>query len=137
MRLVLAHYYPVLRLTLAEQRLRLPQYIHFTLHKANRDSQDALLHVARQLGCHHKDLSVAGTKDKRAITVQRVALKRGGRTLTSVWRAVNGITNRRRTAESVLTERAERGTRIGDLSYADHPLELGMLKGNAFVITLR
>ena len=34
-------------------------------------------------------------------------------------------------------ERGERGARIGDLAYSDKYLELGMLKGNHFAITLR
>lgn len=36
-----------------------------------------------------------------------------------------------------LNERGERGVRIGDLSYSDEYLELGMLKGNHFGIVLR
>lgn len=116
---------------------RLPAYIHFTLQKSNRETLDALGHLARSLGCHNKDLSVCGTKDKRAVTVQRVCLKRNGRTLGSVWKAVNGIKNARRTAQQAVTERGERGARIGDLEYSDRYLELGMLKGNYFVITLR
>lgn len=43
----------------------------------------------------------------------------------------------RRTAEEILTKRGERGIRISDFNYRRASLELGMLKGNAFVITLR
>jgi len=50
---------------------------------------------------------------------------------------VNGIKLGRRTEESATMERAERGCRIGDLEYSNDYLELGMLKGNQFVITLR
>lgn len=89
------------------------------------------------LGVHIKDLTVCGTKDKRAVTVQRVCLKRGNSTLQSVWRSVNSIKNGRRTEEAAITERGERGTRIGDLTYSSKFLELGMLKGNHFSITLR
>ena len=83
-----------------------------------------------------KDLCVSGTKDKRGVTTQRVSLKRNGKILQDVWKVVNGITGRR-TIEQALTERGERGIRIGDLAYRKGFLELGMLKGNAFVITLR
>lgn len=38
---------------------------------------------------------------------------------------------------TAVTERGERGTRIGDVEYSDKYLELGMLKGNHFTITLR
>lgn len=113
-----------------------PPYIHFTLQKTNRDTQDALAHLSRCLHCNVKDLSVAGTKDKRGVTVQRVSLRRGNKTVEDVWRLANGI-NVRRTAEEALTTRGERGIRVADFNYRKASLELGMLKGNAFVITLR
>lgn len=83
-----------------------------------------------------KDLSVAGTKDKRGVTVQRVALKRNNKTVEEVWKLANGQTGRR-SFEDVLKQRGERGVRVADLNYRKASLELGMLKGNAFVITLR
>lgn len=125
------------------QHKELGQYIHFTLHKTNRDTQDCLSHLSRLLNCHPKELTVCGTKDKRAVTVQRVCLKRSnsprmsGRTLTSVWLQANGIKIRRNSEQSAVTQRAERGCRIGDLEYSNQYLELGMLKGNNFAITLR
>ncbi|KAF5363345.1 hypothetical protein D9756_000469 [Leucocoprinus leucothites] len=112
-----------------------PPYIHFTLQKTNRDTQDALGHLSRALRVNVKDLSVAGTKDKRGVTVQRVALKRGNKSVEDVWKQVNG--SGRRSNEAILKERGERGIRIADLNYRKASLELGMLKGNAFVITLR
>ncbi|GJJ07479.1 hypothetical protein Clacol_001681 [Clathrus columnatus] len=111
-------------------------YIHFTLQKTNRDTQDALSHLARQLHANVKDLCVAGTKDKRGVTVQRVSFKRNGKTVQDVWKMVNGVSGHRR-KDGILTERGERGIRIGDLAYRKGFLELGMLKGNAFIITLR
>ncbi|WWC85511.1 uncharacterized protein L201_000375 [Kwoniella dendrophila CBS 6074] len=116
---------------------KLPQYIHFTLHKTNRETMDALGHLTRMFGAHPKDLSVCGTKDKRAVTVQRVCLKRNGKTLQHVWKSANGILKQRRDEQQAIEERGERGVRIGDLAYSDKYLELGMLKGNQFVITLR
>jgi len=106
------------------------------MQKANRDTQDALAHISRMLKCSTKDLGTAGTKDKRGVTVQRVSLKRGRRTLGEVWKAVNNIPARRSFANAT-TIRGERGVRIGDLAYRKVPLELGRLKGNAFIITLR
>ena len=113
-----------------------PPYIHFTLQKTNRDTQDALAHLSRTLHCNVKDLSVAGTKDKRGVTVQRVSLRRGNKTVEDVWKMANGL-NGRRTMEEALTQRGERGVRVADFNYRKASLELGMLKGNAFVITLR
>lgn len=112
-------------------------YIHFTMHKSNRETQDCLANLSRLLGVPNRDLSVCGTKDKRAVTVQRVCLKRGARNIVGVWRTVNGIKLGRRTEESAVEERGERGCRIGGLEYSNEYLELGMLKGNHFVITLR
>ncbi|KAF5344114.1 hypothetical protein D9758_008840 [Tetrapyrgos nigripes] len=113
-----------------------PPYIHFTMQKTNRDTQDALGHLARMLKVNVKELSVAGTKDKRGVTVQRVSLKRGNKTVEDVWRLANSV-NGRRTAEQAVTQRGERGVRVADLNYRKASLELGLLKGNAFVITLR
>ncbi|PFH52814.1 hypothetical protein AMATHDRAFT_73940 [Amanita thiersii Skay4041] len=113
-----------------------PPYIHLTLQKTNRDTQDALGHLARSLHISVKDLSVAGTKDKRGVTVQRVSIKRGNKTVDDVWKVVNGI-NPRRPAQVALQQRGERGIRIADLNYHRASLELGMLKGNSFIITLR
>nr|VWO95201.1 Orotidine 5'-phosphate decarboxylase (EC (OMP decarboxylase) (OMPDCase) (OMPdecase) (Uridine 5'-monophosphate synthase) (UMP synthase) [Ganoderma boninense] len=118
------------------ERGNYPPYIHFTLQKTNRDTQDALAHLSRTLHCNVKDLSVAGTKDKRGVTVQRVSLRRGNKTVEDVWKMANGL-NGRRTMEEALTQRGERGVRVTDFNYRRASLELGMLKGNAFVITLR
>ncbi|KAG8985418.1 hypothetical protein FRB90_004716 [Tulasnella sp. 427] len=49
----------------------------------------------------------------------------------------NGLKGRGRTEEQALKERGERGIRIGHLEYKNGFLELGMLSGNCFVITLR
>lgn len=90
-------------------------------------------HLARTLHVHIKDLSVAGTKDKRGVTVQRVSLKRNGKTVEDIWKSANG----RRNPKEAVTQRGERGVRIADFNYRKASLELGMLKGNAFIITLR
>src|SRR6266550_6869789 len=39
-----------------------PTYIHFSLQKTNRDTQDALGQLSRLLHVNVKDLSVAGTR---------------------------------------------------------------------------
>ncbi|KAG8742340.1 hypothetical protein FRC10_001621 [Ceratobasidium sp. 414] len=114
----------------------IPPFIHFTLQKTNRDTQDALGHLSRLLKVPARELSTAGTKDKRGVTTQRVCLKRGRLTVEDVWKVVNGV-NGRRAPEDVLTQRGERGVRVSDIVYRRGYLELGMLKGNEFVITLR
>lgn len=157
---------------LSEEARESPPYIHFLLHKTNRDHQEAMGMLAdlMRLGGGGggrggrgrgrggfagrggrpptKDLGVAGTKDKRAVTVQRVSLKRNRKTLDDVYRLVNGITadvgaakgkgkGKGRTVIDATTTRGDRGIRIGHLSYAHYPLMLGQLKGNEFTITLR
>ncbi|WFD36592.1 tRNA pseudouridine(13) synthase [Malassezia cuniculi] len=129
-----------------------PPYIHFTLQKTNRDSQEAMQWLARSLrlggprgnASATNMLSVAGTKDRRAVTVQRVALRRGRKTLEDVWRMANHIDmpvgprdGPRRSVLLAATTRAERGLRVADLRYADEPLNLGDLAGNQFTVTLR
>ncbi|KAF8709464.1 tRNA pseudouridine synthase D (TruD), partial [Rhizoctonia solani] len=114
----------------------LPPYIHFTLQKTNRDTQDALGHLARLLKVPPRELSTAGTKDKRGVTTQRVCLKRGRFTVEDVWKITNSLTGRR-SPEDVVKQRGERGVRVSDINYRKGYLELGMLKGNEFVITLR
>nr|GAT59956.1 predicted protein [Mycena chlorophos] len=114
-----------------------PPYIHFTLQKTNRDTQDALAHLSRVLKVSLKDLSVAGTKDKRGITVQRVSLKRNNKTIEDIWRAANAQVGRQSHNNGTVNKRGDRGVRIGDFKYSKAGLELGMLKGNEFIITLR
>ncbi|KAG2056320.1 tRNA pseudouridine synthase D [Suillus hirtellus] len=112
-----------------------PPYIHFTLQKTNRDTQDALGYLSRILHVNIKDLAVAGTKDKRGVTVQRVSLRRGNKTVEDIWKSANQFN--RRSVQDILSQRGDRGVRIADFNYRKAGLELGMLKGNAFVITLR
>jgi tRNA(Glu) U13 pseudouridine synthase TruD len=53
-----------------------------------------------------------------------------------VWKIANGL-NSRKSLDDILKRRGDHGVRIADLNYRKAGLELGMLKGNAFVITLR
>ncbi|KAG6378688.1 pseudouridine synthase [Boletus reticuloceps] len=99
-----------------------PPYIHFTLQKTNRDTQDALAYLSRTLHVNIKDLAIAGTKDKRGVTVQRVSLRRGNKTVDHVWKSANQIG--RRSTHDAVTQRGERGIRIADLNYRKAGLEL-------------
>ncbi|CCA66620.1 related to PUS7-pseudouridine synthase [Serendipita indica DSM 11827] len=110
-------------------------YIHFTLQKTNRDTSDVLAYLARMLKVDGKLLTTAGTKDKRGVTCQRVCLKRGRMTVEDVWDRINQAG--RRTLTQILEERGERGVRVSDIDYRKGFLQLGMLKGNEFLITLR
>lgn len=120
----------------------LPNYIHFTLQKSNKEMHDALSGLCRTLHLQSRDLGTAGTKDKRAVTVQRVTMKRGNKTVEDVWRAAKGgggggRGRGRGRGGSSWGGGPDRGVRIGDVEYGEGMLDLGMLKGNKFVVTLR
>jgi len=54
----------------------LGEYTHFTLEKRNWETLGAIKAVARALGISRKRLGYAGNKDKRAVTRQRVSVRR-------------------------------------------------------------
>ena len=67
-------------------------------------------------------------------------MKRGNQTIEDVWRASRGGgggRGRGRGRGGFNAGGSERGVRIGDVEYKDYGLDLGMLKGNKFVVTLR
>ncbi|KAJ2995966.1 hypothetical protein NUW58_g1131 [Xylaria curta] len=94
-------------------------YLHFSLYKENKDTMDALNHMAKTLRIHPKAFGAAGTKDRRAVTVQRVSIKgRSPASLISVNERINNI-------------------KIGDFKYAQDPIRLNDHDGNEFVIVLK
>ncbi|KAA8892632.1 pseudouridine synthase [Sphaerosporella brunnea] len=101
------------------------EYCHFTLYKENRDTMEVLNLIGRLIRVNggNKAFSFAGTKDKRAVTVQRCAahMVRAER-LAGLNKAGDG---------------GLRGARLGDFEYKPYGLSLGDLRGNEFVITLR
>lgn len=103
------------------------EYCHFLLYKENRDTMQAVNLVGRllRIGKPGKaGLGFAGTKDRRAVTVQRCSAFR---------------VHAHRLA--ALNEGGEFGlhigTRVGNFEYKNYGLELGDLNGNEFCITLR
>ncbi|KAI1351660.1 pseudouridine synthase [Xylaria sp. FL0043] len=94
-------------------------YLHFSLYKENKDTMDALNHMAKILRIHPKAFGVAGTKDRRAVTVQRVSIKgRNPNSLIAVNERINSI-------------------KIGDFKYEQDPIHLNDHDGNEFVIVLK
>lgn len=94
-------------------------YLHFSLYKENKDTMDALNHMAKTLRVHPKAFGAAGTKDRRAVTVQRVSIK--GRSPASLLFVNERINN----------------LKIGDFEYAQDPIRLNDHDGNEFVIVLK
>ena len=95
------------------------EYLHFTLYKENKDTMEVISYLARELRVRPKAFDFAGTKDRRAVTVQRVSVHR---------------LNAQRV---VWAGRTLRNAKIGNYEYLPQGLELGELTGNEFVITLR
>ncbi|RMZ75158.1 hypothetical protein DV737_g5428, partial [Chaetothyriales sp. CBS 132003] len=52
------------------------EYLHFNLYKENKDSMEMVNMLARILKTPSKTFGIAGTKDRRAVTVQRVSAYR-------------------------------------------------------------
>ena len=95
------------------------EYLHFTLYKENKDTMEALYFIATQLKVPAKNFQFAGTKDRRGVTVQRVAIFR-----------VHADKIER-------LNKSARGWRAGDFEYKKHGLDLGELGGNEFLLTLK
>lgn len=104
------------------------EHLHFTLWKENRDTMDVLSNFGRILNLpfhvRNKTFAFAGTKDRRAVTVQRCSAYR---------------LNEGRLASLNKPQQGQRfvSWRVGDFEYSNSQLELGELKGNEFTITLR
>ncbi len=87
------------------------------LTKINYNTEDALKIISSKLNVLRKNINFAGTKDKVAVTSQRISIK--------------SISKDR--IESFLHE----GLSLNFLGFHDEPLSLGRLEGNKFKITIR
>jgi tRNA pseudouridine13 synthase len=94
-------------------------HCHFTLYKENKDTMEVINLLARFLKMNPKELSFGGTKDRRAVTVQRLSARRVD------------------AERLVALNRALRGAVVGDFEYSSGEIALGDLNGNEFTITLR
>lgn len=93
--------------------------LHFTLYKENKDTMDALNLVGRMLRIRPNQFGFAGTKDRRAATVQRVSVPRV----------------RHETLDFLNTQIP--AIKMGDYKYSQHPIQLGDHGGNEFKITIK
>ncbi|KAL7798498.1 pseudouridine synthase [Trichoderma ceciliae] len=95
------------------------EYLHFTLFKDNRDTMDAVNQIARILKVKPQVINYAGTKDRRASTVQRCSVRyTRDRSLAGINGKLWGIAT-------------------GDYEYKMEPIHLGELLGNEFAITVK
>lgn len=94
--------------------------IRFVLRKEFMETLEAVQVIARRLAINPKDLSYAGTKDKRGVTTQYVTAKHMNPKRIA---SVNGMANGRIT--------------VSNISVAAEMLRLGDLSGNRFTLALR
>ncbi|XP_009587531.1 multisubstrate pseudouridine synthase 7 [Nicotiana tabacum] len=97
----------------------LGKFLRFHLFKENKDTQEALNVIAKMLGVQPRSFGFAGTKDKRAVSTQRVT-----------------VFKQRASRVAALNERLI-GIKVGDFCHVKEGLLLGQLYGNRFTITLR
>jgi len=93
------------------------EYVHFTLLKYNWDTMRALKEISKRVRVSRKRLGFAGTKDKRAITTQRV----------SIWKVP---------IEDLMKVQIK-DIGIKNPVYTDDRINLGDLWGNRFTMTIR
>ncbi|KAL2271825.1 hypothetical protein VTJ83DRAFT_1196 [Remersonia thermophila] len=94
-------------------------YLHLTLYKENKDTMDAINTIARFLKIKASNFGFAGTKDRRAATVQRISVF-GQKPSNLIW------------MNSYIP-----GVRVGHFAFAQTSIELGDHGGNEFVITIK
>ncbi|XP_060699129.1 pseudouridylate synthase 7 homolog isoform X1 [Hemiscyllium ocellatum] len=94
-------------------------YCHFVLYKENKDTMDAINVLSKFLRVKPNIFSYMGTKDKRAITVQEIAVVK--------------ITAERLSH----LNKCLMNFKLGNFSYKKYPLKLGELQGNHFTVVLR
>eukprot|EP00118_Oscarella_pearsei_P009351 m.53784 g.53784 ORF g.53784 m.53784 type:complete len:587 (+) comp34278_c0_seq6:340-2100(+) len=94
-------------------------YCQFVLYKEYKDTADAISLITKYLNVKPKLFTFAGSKDKRAVTVQAVsAYKVPAQSLANLNSKLRNIA-------------------LGNFSYSASPMKLGDLVGNRFQIILR
>jgi tRNA pseudouridine13 synthase len=98
-------------------------YLQFHLYKENTDTMEAIDLIARRMKLNAKIFSYAGTKDRRAVTVQRVTALR--------------VTAQRMEEATRTAFRPTCTVKVGNFKYVPAALKLGQLDGNRFTVVLR
>ena len=106
-----------------------PKNLTFHLCKKNMDNSSLIGQLARAISLHPSKFSMAGTKDKRAITTQRVSVPLvSAKKMVAALKGINRLN---------VTKGAIARVKIGNFSYEKNNIELGALQGNLFTIVLR
>jgi tRNA pseudouridine13 synthase len=93
-------------------------YLVLVLEKKNWNTMGALKELSKRLHVSRKRLSFAGTKDRRAVTTQRVS--------------VYGVSE-----QQLQNVGCVKDLDLRPLEYSEKPVKLGDLSGNRFTITLK
>ena len=96
-------------------------YVHFVLEKRGVETHAAVKDIARALNVPPSALSFAGTKDRQAVTLQRMAVAQID--ARALMRAAPQL--------------EAKGLRVGSPRYARSQIQLGELSGNHFSLLLR
>jgi len=91
--------------------------LHLTMQKYNWDTMRAVKEIAKRLHVSVGRIGYAGTKDKRAVTAQRI----------SIWKMRMEDVQRVQIKDILLR----------DYEYSDRRIELGDLEGNRFTVVVR
>lgn len=94
-------------------------FIHFTMYKENKDTMDVANILSKYLRTPTRMIRFSGTKDRRAVTCQRMSISK-----ISLER-LNAL------------NRVLKGVVIGGFKYENYSLNLGDLEGNEFTIGIR
>ncbi|KAJ6353906.1 hypothetical protein OIU76_002846 [Salix suchowensis] len=97
----------------------LGKFLRFHLYKENKDTQESLGIIGKMLGIQSKSFGFAGTKDKRAVSTQRVT-----------------VFKQQASRLAALNDRLI-GIKVGNFCHVKEGLLLGKLLGNRFTVTLR
>ncbi|KAL2021033.1 hypothetical protein VTK56DRAFT_7688 [Thermocarpiscus australiensis] len=94
-------------------------FLHFTLYKENKDTMEAINTIARLLKIKASNFGFAGTKDRRAATVQSMSVHKQ--------KAHNLVWMNSRIAN----------VKVGHFKYCKASVQLGQHGGNEFIITIK
>jgi tRNA pseudouridine13 synthase len=106
-----------------EERLSVPKkqgekdQLLLDLEKINKDTNFVIRTVSRFLQCSKKRIGYAGLKDKRAVTCQRISLFKPNLERLALFES--------------------RGIQLRNPKWSNKRIELGMLAGNRFTVTIR
>jgi tRNA pseudouridine13 synthase len=104
-----------------------PSHAEFVLKKRNVDTNLCLTELSKLSRIPRKSFSIAGTKDKRAVTTQRVSVRYG-----------SAVELQKRVGSDVLVcGQPDQTMQIGHIRPTNDLVFLGSLKGNRFTLALK